>query len=119
MQQEITTNAHAYHTIVERLRAAIKRKYNFFTKDVLLLHDTAQPYYVNTSLQLIQCFQWEIFEYLAYNHDLAACNYKLYPAVKDHLYIHTFQNDEYVKTVVMWWFQLQDTHTSTNGELKS
>jgi hypothetical protein len=79
---------------------ALKENALFLTKDVLLLHDTAQPHNANTTLQPLQCFHWEILEYLAYNPNMVACNYHIYPALKDHLGIHTFQNEDNCDVVV-------------------
>lgn len=111
MQQETTANADAYHTILEWLRAAIKQKFlQPLTKGVLLLHHNAQPHNANATQHVLQCFPLEIFEYPAYNPDLAACNYHLFPALKDHLGIHKFQTDDNMKTAVIWWFQLLHTH---------
>jgi hypothetical protein len=61
-------------------------------------------------------FQWEILKYLAYNPDMGACDYQLYPALKDHLGIQQFQNEDNCVVVVP---TAGHTYTSSNKEVKS
>ena len=94
-QQAATFNAGAYCTILEQFRTPIKQKCpGLLTKGILFLHDNAWQQSANVTQKLLQYFWWEILEHPVYSPDLAPSNYHLFPALKDHLGGHKFQNDD-------------------------
>jgi len=115
-QQEITTNADAYHMILEWLRTAIKKMHCLLQKMfyfcMTLLSHTMPILLCNSC----SASSGKSLEYMAYNPDMGACDYHLYAALKDHLGIHAFQNEDNCDEVVL---TAGHTHTSSNRELKS
>ena len=115
-QQAATFNAGAYCTILEELRAAIKQICpGMLTKCVLFLHDDARPHSAKMIQQFLQYFWWEFLEHPVYSPDLVPSDYHLFPALKNHLSGHKFQNDDDVKIAVTWWLYLQDTDCYQKG----
>jgi len=101
-QHAATFNAGTYCMILELLRTGITQKCpGLLTKSILFLHDNDWPQSANVTRQLLQYFWWEILEHPVYSPDLAPGNYHIFPALKDHLGGHKFQNDDDTKIAVI------------------
>jgi histone-lysine N-methyltransferase SETMAR len=102
-QQAATFNAGTHCTILEQFRTSIKQKQpGLLTKGIFFLHDNAWQQSANVTQKLMQYFWWEILEHPVYSPDLAPSNCHLFPALKDHLGGHKFQNDDDIKIAVTW-----------------
>jgi hypothetical protein len=102
-----TTNAASYCATLERLKTAIKRKRpGLVTKGVLILHDNARTHVATATQEPLQRFRWTVLEHSTCSQDLAPSDFRLFPALKDHLPGHEFSSDDDMKTAVTRWLKL-------------
>jgi len=77
------------------------------TKDVVLLHDNAQPHTAVRTNVLIKSFSWEIFDHPPYSPDLAPSDYNLFIKIKVWLATQRFHtNEELIEGVNNWLHNL-------------
>ncbi|UYV71313.1 hypothetical protein LAZ67_8002588, partial [Cordylochernes scorpioides] len=105
-----TVNAARYCEVLNKLRAAIKRKRpGLLSRKVLLVHDNARPHAARTTQTLLENFKWEIFTHPPYSPELAPSDFHLFPALKLHLGGKHFANDNEVQAEANHWLRRQDT----------
>ncbi|UYV61265.1 PRODH, partial [Cordylochernes scorpioides] len=111
-----TINAARYCEVINKLRAAIKRKRpGLLSRKVLLLLDNARPHAARTIQTLLENFKWEIFTHPPYSPDLAPSDFHLFPALKLHLGGKHFANDDEVQAEANHWLRRQDTAWYNSG----
>ncbi|UYV61266.1 hypothetical protein LAZ67_1004162 [Cordylochernes scorpioides] len=111
-----TINAARYCEVINKLRAAIKRKRpGLLSRKVLLLLDNARPHAARTIQTLLENFKWEIFTHPPYSPDLSPSDFHLFPALKLHLGGKHFANDDEVQAEANHWLRRQDTAWYNSG----
>ena len=90
LQQGTRVNVGSYDVTLLLLRAVIIRKrLGFFTKGVLILHDSNRPQSANATRLLLQHFRLGILEHPAYSFVLASNDYRLFSAKQPFWLPHT------------------------------
>ncbi|XP_035230245.1 histone-lysine N-methyltransferase SETMAR-like [Stegodyphus dumicola] len=98
IQPGTTINADSYCETLRRLQRAIQNKQRgMMTSGIGLIHDNARPQSTRVTQQLLQQFEWDIFENPPYSPDLAPSDFNLFPELKQWLEGQHFQNDVELK----------------------
>jgi transposase len=78
-QRGHTVTSASYCAILNKLRAAIRRKQRgLFTKGMLLLHDNARAHSANQITATLRSFKWEVLQHPPYGPDLAPSDFHLF-----------------------------------------
>jgi hypothetical protein len=96
------------HTVLLKLRDAIRRKCPAqMARVVLLHHDNVRPHMAWANKERIQEILWELLEQLPYSPDFAPSDFHLFDLLKNHLggSAKRFIDDEEVETEVWKWLR--------------
>uniref|UniRef100_A0A0A9YJU3 Mariner Mos1 transposase n=2 Tax=Lygus hesperus TaxID=30085 RepID=A0A0A9YJU3_LYGHE len=116
LERGTTINADRYCEVLEKLRAAIKRKRpGKLSKKVLFFHDNARPHSANVTKELLRKFDWDIFPHPPYSPDLAPSDFFLFPSLKSHLGGRRFVNNEELDQAVITYFSQMGTQWYADG----
>ncbi|UYV77390.1 hypothetical protein LAZ67_15000825 [Cordylochernes scorpioides] len=114
--EESAPKRRRYCEVLTKLSAAIKRKRSgLLSRKVLLVHDNARPSAARTTQALLENFKWKILTNPHYSPELSPSNFHLFPALKLHLGVKHFANDDEVQAEANNWLRRQDTAWYNSG----
>lgn len=103
-----TINAHVYCETIKKLRRAIQNKRRgLLSKGVVFFHDNARPHTANVTKELLQEFDWDVFDHPPYSPDLAPSDFHLFLHLKSFLGGRHFNDDDELKEHVTTWLKTQ------------
>jgi histone-lysine N-methyltransferase SETMAR len=104
LHEHCTVNAAYYCQLLDNVKAAYKTKRRGQPiRNVILLHDNAQPHTAVLTRDKLKKFQWETLKHPPYGPDLSPSNYRLFGPLKEALGGHRFQSNDRVKEFVRNW----------------
>jgi transposase len=110
MQKGTTLTSGMYCETLKKLRRAIQnRGHGMLTYGVVILHDGALPRTVARTWQLLERFNWELFDHPPYSPDLAPNDYHLFTHLKNWLRSQRFNNNELMKGLKCGWAHRRQT----------
>ncbi|KAJ4433931.1 hypothetical protein ANN_16250 [Periplaneta americana] len=119
MPKGTTINANRYCETLRKLRRAIQNKRRgMLSREVVLLHDNARPHTAASTRELLDQFDWEIFDHPPYSPDLAPSDFHLFTKLKDFLGGTRFGSDEELKKTVNTWLNELAAEEYHTGILK-
>ena len=81
-----SVNAHAYCETIKKLRHAIQNKRRgLLSKCVFIFHNNARPHTANVTKQLLQKFDWDVFDHSPYSPDFVLSDFHLFLNLKSFL----------------------------------
>jgi transposase len=99
MQQGTTVMSQVYCKTLQVLR----RVMGMLTYGVVLLHGNVHPHTAARTRALLEHFNWELFDYPPYSHDLSPSDYHLFTCLKNWLESQHFKNNEELMEGVKMW----------------
>jgi histone-lysine N-methyltransferase SETMAR len=73
------------------------------TSSVVLLHGNARLHTAARTRELLEHFNWELFDRLSYSPDLASSDYHLFTYLKNWLRSQRFNNNEELTEDIKTW----------------
>ena len=108
LRRDQSINTDVYCETIKKLRSAIQDKHRgLLSKCVVFLHDNARPYTANVTKQLLQKFDWDMFDHPPYSPDLAAKDFHLFLHLKSFLGDQHFNDEDELKQHVTTWLKTQ------------
>ncbi len=99
---EGTVDSETYITALRRMREALRRKcphlwegHNFH-----LLQDNASPHRSDDTIDYLQSVNQSVWEHPRYSPDLSPCDFWAFPALKERIKGHVYQNLDDLRTAV-------------------
>ena len=82
-----TVTGEYYKEYIQKyLRQAIRKKRpKLFAEGLITLHDTATPHKTCGVTSLIDLYNWEILDHPPYSPDISACDYDIFPELKENM----------------------------------
>ena len=94
LERGSTINSERYCETMKKLRRAIQNKRRGkLSSKVLFFHDNARPHTANRTRELLDHFEWEVFDHPPYSPDLAPSDCHLFPNMKTWLATQRFDDD--------------------------
>ncbi len=99
---EGTVNSEVYINALRNMREAYrcKRPALWYTRDFHLLQDNATPHTSDDTSDYLLSVQQSVWEHPRYSPDLSPCDYWAFPALKDKIKGHVFNNLDDLQTAV-------------------
>jgi histone-lysine N-methyltransferase SETMAR len=109
IQQGTTITSVVYCETLKKLHRAIQNKIHGMLVSGVLLHDNARPHTDFGTRTLLEHFNWELFDYPPYSHDLAHsdCHLFIRTYLKNWLRSQCFNNNEELMKGVKTWLSKQ------------
>ncbi|GBL85110.1 Histone-lysine N-methyltransferase SETMAR [Araneus ventricosus] len=99
-----TINANRYCETLRKLRRAIQiRRRGRLSGGIVLLHDNTRPHTAAATQELLDQFEWEIFDHPPYSPGLAHSDFHLSLKLKEFLGGKRFGSDEELENAVTTW----------------
>lgn len=116
MVQGTTITSEVYRETLKKLRRAIQNKRRgLLSSGVVLLHDNARPHTAARTQDLLNHFNWEVFNHPPYSPDLAPSDYHLFSHMKNWLRTQRFGNNDELTTGVQSWLSSQAAEFFDDG----
>jgi transposase len=119
MQQGTTITSEVYCEILMKMRKAILNKRSrMLTFGVVLLYDIARPHTAARTRELLDNFNWELFDHPPYSPDLAPSDCHLFTYLQNWFGSQHFNNNEELMEGVKTWLSSQAADFFDTGTQK-